>query len=173
MRLGARDVERPGWDALTGFGVLNIGKSLSLTPQQLPPPDPAEPNDNLVWVDGTAFGKKATAIWSGGSAAALVGSLDKQEDPVDAYRIVIPGRKSARVSVTPGFGDPQLEVFSTSAESVNDESGLVARSRLAGSKKTERVTVRNNGSKKRSYYLAVTPQGTSRYQERRYTLRVR
>ena len=173
VRLGARDVERPGWDALTGFGVLDIGKSLALTPAQLPPPDPFEPNDNIVWVNGKAFGKKSDPIWSGGKQAQLVGALDKQEDPVDTYRIVIPGHTSARISVTPGFGDPSLEVFNTSAESVNDEAGRVARSRLAGSKKTERVTVRNNSANKRSYYVAVKPQGNSRYQERRYTLRVR
>jgi len=35
------------------------------------------------------------------------------------------------------------------------------------------VTVRNKGSKSRSYYVAIKPQGSSRYQERRYTLRVR
>jgi subtilisin family serine protease len=173
IRLGARDVERPGWDSLTGFGVLDIGKSLSLTPQQLPVPDPFEPNDNLVWVDGTAFGARAKPIWAGGAPVEIAALLDKQEDPVDVYRITVPAHGSARVTVIPGFGDPSLEVFSSSAESVNDESGLVASSRRAGSKKTERVTVRNNGSKRRSYYVAIKPQGSSRYQERRYRLRVR
>ena len=173
VRLGARDVERRGWDSLTGFGVLDIGKALSLTPQQLPVPDPFEPNDNLVWVDGTAFGARAKAIWSGGAPASLEAHLDKQEDPVDVYRIIVAAKSSARVTVIPRFGDPSLEVFSSAAESVNDEAGLVVKSRLAGSKKTERVTVRNNGSKRRSYYVAIKPQGASRYQERRYSLRVR
>jgi subtilisin family serine protease len=173
VRLGARDVERPGWDSLTGFGILDIGKSLSLTPQQLPVPDPFEPNDNLVWVNGTAFGAREKAVWSGGAPAALEAHLDKQEDPVDVYRILVPGRKSARVTVIPRFGDPSLEVFSTAAESVNDETGLVASSRKAGSTKAERVTVRNRASKQRSFYIAIKPQGNSRYQERRYSLRVR
>jgi hypothetical protein len=173
VRLGARDVERPGWDSLTGFGVLDIGKSLSLTAQQLPAPDPFEPNDNLVWVDGTAFGTRQKAIWSGGSMAQFEAQLDKQEDPVDVYRIIVPGRNSARVTVIPRFGDPSLEVFSSAAKSVNDEAGRVAKSRKAGSKKAERVTVRNRGSKQRSYYIAIKPQGNSRYQERRYVLRVR
>ena len=34
------------------------------------------------------------------------------------------------------------------------------------------MTVRNGGKSKHSYYIAVKPQGTSRYQEREYTLRV-
>ena len=49
----------------------------------------------------------------------------------------------------------------------------MASSRLAGSKKTERVTVHNNSANKRSYYVAVKPQGNSRFQERRYTLRIK
>ena len=173
VRLGARDVERPGWDSLTGFGVLDIGKSLSLTPQQLPAPDPAEPNDNLSWLNGLAFGTRTKAIWSGGAPVEFPAHLDKQEDPTDVYRIIVPPRRSARVTVIPGFGDPSLEVFSSSAESVNDEAGLVASSRKTGSKKSEVVTIRNRGSKQRSYYIAIKPQGTSRYQERRYSLRVR
>ncbi len=48
---------RPGWDPLTGFGVLNVGNSLNLPADKLPIQDPLEPNDNIVWVDGTAFGK--------------------------------------------------------------------------------------------------------------------
>ena len=64
VRLGARDVEKPGWDPLTGFGVLNVGNSLNLPADKLPIPDPLEPNDNIVWVDGTAFGKPAPSVWT-------------------------------------------------------------------------------------------------------------
>ena len=70
----------------------------------------------------------------------------------------------------PRFGDPSLEVFTSSAISVNDEARRVAYSHLAGSKKTERVSVRNGGKSKHSYYVAIRPQGNSRYQEREYTL---
>ena len=166
-------VNRPGWDPLTGFGVLNVGAALQIPAERLPIRDPLEPNDNLVWVDGTAFGKAATAVWQGGKQVEVNGLLDKTEDPVDVYRIIIPAKKSAKISAIPRFGDPSLEVFTTEAISVNDVDGRVARSRLSGSKKTERVTVRNGGSKKRSYFVAIKPQGSSRYQERQYSLRVR
>jgi len=140
---------------------------------KLPIQDPLEPNDNLVWVDGTAFGKPSAPIWQGGKQVQLNALLDKQEDPVDVYRIIIPGNKSAKISVIPRFGDPSLEVFTTEAISVNDLDGRVARSRNSGSKKSEKVTVHNRGSKKRSYFIAIKPQGSSRYQERQYSLRVR
>lgn len=166
-------MHRPGWDPLTGFGVLNVGAALTKPVAELPIQDPLEPNDNLIWVDGGAFGKPATPIWQGGKSFSLRARLDKTEDPVDVYRIIIPARKSARITVKPEFGDPSLEVFTTDSVSVNDTDGRVARSRLVGSKKTERVTVRNRGSKKRSYFIAIKPQGSSRYQERQYSLRVR
>ena len=66
----------------------------------------------------------------------------------------------------PRFGDPSLEVFSSSAISVNDEAGRVASSRKAGSKKTERVTVRNPARKQALVLRRDPPQGNSRYQER-------
>jgi len=74
--------------------------------------------------------------------------------------------------VIPRFGDPSLEVFNSSAISVNDSDRRVASSRKAGAKRTERVTVSNSGRSKHSYYVAIKPQGSSRYQEREYTLRV-
>jgi hypothetical protein len=172
VRLTARDVLEKGWDALTGFGVLDVGAALEVPASRLPIQDPLEPNDNLVWVNGRAFGKPASPVWSGGKPKRVNGLLDVQEDPVDTYRIVIGGGKTAKVSVIPRFGDPSLEVFHSSAISINDEDRRVARSRHRGSKKTERVSVRNPGTKKRSYYVVVRPQGNSRYQEREYTLRV-
>ncbi|RKQ85002.1 subtilase family protein [Solirubrobacter pauli] len=179
VRLTAKDVvspdgqNRPGWDPLTGFGVLNIDNALAVPADKLPIQDPYEPNDNLVWVDGTAFGRASTPVWQGGKQVQVDALLDKQEDPVDVYRIIIPAKKSASIKVIPRFGDPSLEVFTTEAVSVNDLDGRVAKSRKVGSKKTEQVTVRNKGSKKRSYFIAVKPQGSSRYQERQYSLRVR
>jgi subtilisin family serine protease len=173
IRLGARDVGKPGWDPLTGFGVLNVGNSLNLPDDKLPIEDPLEPNDNIVWVKGKLFsGKRAPAVWSGGAAKRLNALLDVQEDPVDVYRIVVPGGATAKVSVIPRFGDPSLEVFRSSALSVNDVDRRVASSHLSGSKKTEKVKVTNTGSAKHPYYVAIRPQGNSRYQEREYTLRV-
>jgi subtilisin family serine protease len=173
VRLSAHDVGRKGWDALTGFGVLDVGAALAVPKSKLPIHDPLEPNDNLVWVDGRAFGgKPAPAIWAGGHAVRLNALLDKEEDPVDVYRIVLGGGRSARISAIPRFGDVDLTVFRSSAVSINDTHGRVARSHLVGGGKTEQATVINRGSKAHSYYVAVAPQGKSAYQDRAYTLRV-
>src|SRR6201999_625062 len=98
--------------------------------------------DNIVWVDGTAFGGVAAkAVWSGGKAVRINALLDKEEDPVDVYRVIIPAHRTAHISVIPKFGDTSLEVFSNSAESINDLARRVATSRLVGSKATEAANV--------------------------------
>jgi hypothetical protein len=126
-----------------------------------------------VWVDGRAFGgKPAPAIWSGGHAMRMNALLDKEEDPVDVYRIVLPAGRSARVSAIPRFGDVALTAFRSSAVSINDTSGRVARSNANGAKRTERVTLVNRGKAAHSYFIEVAPQGSSVYQDRAYTLRV-
>jgi len=172
VRLSARDVGRKGWDSLTGFGVLDVGNALSVASDRLPAHDPGEPNDNIAWVNGQAFGAPATAVWSGGRPSRFDALLDKEEDPVDVYRIVVPAHHHAKVSVVPRFGDVQLEVFKATAKSINDTRHRVAFSHRKGSKRTEHATVRNSGAGAHSYYVMVRPQGRSVYQDRRYTLRV-
>ena len=64
-----RDVERPGLgraDRLRRAGHRQGAGADARASCR--PPDPFEPNDNIVWVDGTAFGKKSDPIWSGGAA---------------------------------------------------------------------------------------------------------
>jgi hypothetical protein len=173
VRLSARDVGRKGWDSLTGFGVLDVGNALSVASNRLPAHDPGEPNDNIAWVNGQAFGAPATAVWSGGRAPSRFDALlDKEEDPVDVYRIVVPGHHRAKVSGIPRFGDVQLEVFKASAKSINDTRHRVAYSHRKGSKRVEHATIHNTGRAAHSFYVMVSPQGRSVYQDRRYTLRV-
>jgi hypothetical protein len=172
VRLSARDVGRKGWDSLTGFGVLDVGNALSVPTARLPAHDPGEPNDNISWVNGQAFGTPAAAVWSGGKPMRFDALLDKEEDPVDVYRVVVPAHKHAKVSAVPRFGDIQLEVFKASAKSINDTRHRVAFAHRKGSKRTEHATIRNSGSAAHSYYVMVSPQGRSVFQDRRYTLRV-
>ena len=98
VRLGARDVEQPGLGPADRLRRPQRRQLADPPGRQLPIPDPLEPNDNLVWVNGTAFGKRAPAVWSGGAPSALDALLDKQEDPVDVYRIVIPAPAARRGS---------------------------------------------------------------------------
>ena len=150
MRLSANDIAPPGWDPSAGFGMLNIDKALA---QQPPPPDPLEPNDEIVWIDGRAFGKKDPAVFGGRRTVRFVALLDALEDPEDVYRIVLPGRRKVLVSVKPAFGDTDVAVYDKRAT-----SSTSARASCAGpprGSKTDAVTVRNRGRGSRSAYVRV------------------
>jgi hypothetical protein len=172
VRLSARDVGRKGWDSLTGFGVLNVANALGIPSSKLPAHDPGEPNDNISWVNGQAFGTPSPAVWSGRGHVRVDALLDKEEDPVDVYRIVIPGHGKAHVSGVPRFGDIQLEVFNSAAKSINDIRHRVNYAHRKGATKVEHATVVNHGRDPHTYYVMVSPQGRSVYQDRRYTLKV-
>jgi hypothetical protein len=68
------------------------------------------------------------------------------------------------------YGDVQLSAFKREAISINDSKRRVANAKRAG-KVTERITVRNGSSARRSFYVVVRPQGT-RSLDAGYTLRV-
>jgi len=151
VRLSANDIAPPGWDANAGFGMLSIDKALA---QQAPPPDPLEPNDEIVWIDGRAFGKKDPAVFGGRRTVRFVALLDALEDPEDVYRIVLPGRRRVLVSVKPAFGDTDVAVYDKRAKSLDQRSRILRKSGRAGSK-TDAVTIRNRGRRSRSAYVRV------------------
>jgi hypothetical protein len=151
VRLSAIDIAPPGWDPNAGFGMLNIDRALA---QQAPPADPLEPNDEIVWIDGRAFGKKDPAVFGGRRTVKFVALLDALEDPEDVYRIVLPGRRKVLVSVKPAFGDTDVAVYDKTAKSLDQRSRILRRSGHAGAK-TDAVTIRNRGRRSRSAYVRV------------------
>jgi hypothetical protein len=151
IRLSANDIAPAGWDPSAGFGMLNIDKALA---QQAPPADPLEPNDEIVWIDGRAFGKKDPAVFGGRRTVKFVALLDALEDPEDVYRIVLPGRRKVLVSVKPAFGDTDVAVYDKRAKSLDQRSRILRKSGHAGSK-TDAVTVTNRGRKSRSAYVRI------------------
>jgi hypothetical protein len=158
MRLSARDVGPKGWDASTGFGVLNVAAALAKAP---PPKDPSEPNEDVVWVDGSALGKPAAPIFTG-KAKQLTGLLDVFEDPSDVYRIRVPGRARVTVSTKPIFGDPDLGVYDRSATAASDRGALIGASNRRGTKRTDTVRIRNRSRKAATAYVRVfAPEGRS------------
>ncbi|HWT22878.1 MAG TPA: S8 family serine peptidase, partial [Solirubrobacteraceae bacterium] len=128
VRLGAQDVGKAGWEASTGFGVLNLPGALA---HEAPTADPLEPNDDVEFVNGRVLGRRAPAIFSG-TTATVIALLDRYEDPVDVYRIRIPARARVQVRVVPAFGDPDLYVFTRAAHTVTGSRGLVAKSLRRG-----------------------------------------
>jgi hypothetical protein len=148
VRLGARDVGQPGYENATGFGVLSLPGALALP---APPADPLEPNDDIRYVNGRAFGSLATAISNGGPGKVSA-TADAAEDPIDVYRIKVRAGRKERITLKPSVGDPDLFVFGAKARSVRaDRVGTSTRS----GQRTDRVTVRNRGRKTTTFYAAV------------------
>ena len=175
VRLSARDLGREGFDAATGFGLLDVGAALTKTP---PPRDPLEPNDDMVWVDGGAFGRAAPAVFRGRRTARLVGILDAYEDPADVYRIRVRPHSRARVVAEPVFGDPELAGFSSGTKSLSrctrrrcTGSPRLASSRRKGGR-TERITLRNRTRRTRTFYVALGPQSGGRSLDAGYRLTI-
>ena len=176
VRLSARDLGREGFDDDTGFGLLDVGAALGKAP---PPRDPLEPNDDMVWVDGRAFGKAAPPVFKGRGTTRLVGLVDSYEDPADVYRIRIRRRSSVRVTARPVFGDPILAGFSGGSKALSTCRGGRCRStpRLATSRRkgsrTERITLRNRRGRTRTFFVAVGPQSGARSLDAGYRLTIR
>ncbi len=176
VRLSARDLGRKGFDNATGFGLLDVGAALTKTP---PPRDPLEPNDDMVWVDGRAFGTPAPPVFTGRGITRLVGLVDVYEDPADVYRIRIRRHSKVRVTARPAFGDPILAGFSSGTKSLArcnrsrcKSSPRLATSRRKGSR-TERITLRNRSGRTRTFYVGIGPQSGARSLDAGYRLTIR
>jgi Subtilase family len=167
VRLSAVDHDNPGWQPDTGFGVLNVGEALA---EPAPPPDPSEPNDDIIWVDGRAFGKPDRPLFKGGRTGRLGAIIDVFEDPADVYRIRLRPHSRVKISADPVRNDDvDLRVYSRKAKSLRAKA--LKRSARRG-KRTERITLRNRSGRARVYYVAVRVQPGSRDLDAAYALRV-
>jgi hypothetical protein len=125
-----------------------------------PPDDPLEPNDNIVWVDGDAFGKPDKPIFTGRAPTSFAAQLDAYEDPADVYRVVVRAHRSARVAATPTAGAVELEAFDTRASSISRTRGRVGRSARRGAV-PQRLTLRNRTARSKVFYVALGVQKRS------------
>jgi hypothetical protein len=167
VRLSAADIGQPGWEADTGWGLLSVGSALTFQP---PPPDPAEPNDDIVFVDGRAFDKPEPPIFRGRRAVRLRATLDVFEDPADVYRVRVRPRSRVRVSANPTRRDDvALGGFAPGARGLDSPTVDVAARR---GRRTERITIRNRSRRTRTFYVAVTVQRGVRDLDAAYELRV-
>ena len=168
VRLSARDLGRAGWEPDTGFGLLSVGGALTIAP---PPPDPAEPNDDIVWVDGRAFDRPDRLIFRGrGTARRLIAMLDAFEDPADVYRIRLRPHSRVRISADPaGNDDVALTVHRRSATRLSAKP--LKRSARRG-KRTEKIRLRNASGRARVYYVGVRVQRGVQDLDATYALRV-
>jgi hypothetical protein len=168
VRISARDIDRKGWDPATGFGLLDLRAALA---QKAPLPDPMEPNEDIEWVDGRAFGRPDRPVWTGGKATTVNAILDAFEDPVDVYRIRVPAGARAKALVRPRFGDPDLRVLRAGARDVRDRRRLVGSSTKSGTR-TESVTFRNVTRAAAIFYVVVNVEAAGRSLDSVYRLKV-
>ncbi|HEV2752595.1 MAG TPA: S8 family serine peptidase, partial [Solirubrobacteraceae bacterium] len=172
LRETAEDIGPEGYDPFTGFGLADLPGALAAT---APRADPLEVNDDIEWVDGRRFGSADDHIWRGGRRGkTLRAQVDLTKDPVDVYRIRVPGRGRVRVAISPHgqAADPDLEVFSRSARTVYARRGRVGRSvREAG--RPELIRFTNRSRRARTYYLCVFVPSEADQLDAGYTLRVR
>jgi len=168
VRLAARDVGDPGWDEDTGYGVLDVAAALGKEP---PPHDALEPNDDIEWVDGRAFGKPDRPVFRGRRKVKLQALVDRLEDPVDVYRVKVRAGRRARVKADPAFGNVELAVFNARADTVGRRRGRLTRRDRAG-ERTERYTIRNRSGRKRAYFVAVGVSPDARGLDAGYKLRI-
>jgi hypothetical protein len=165
LRLSATDLPPSGWDRDTGFGMLSVGAALD---RHTPPPDPSEPNDDMIWVDGRAFEHPDDPIFRGGRKAVLRALLDRFEDPADVYRVTLPPFGAAKVVVRPRFGDPVLAAYPAGTRSLR-RGRAIARSRRRG-ERTEQIALSNPGAVRRTFLVAVRIQSHARGLDAAYTL---
>jgi Subtilase family len=167
IRLSAQDVGRNGWEGDTGFGVLSVANARAF---KRPPKDTAEPNDDILWVDGRAFGRPAALTFTGKGHATRRGLVDVFEDPADVYRIRVRGHRRVRITARPTgrHDDVALRVYRRKAMRIGSRP---YRRSLRKGHKTERIVLRNRGRRDKTYYVAVKVQGT-RLLDATYALRV-
>ncbi|HEX5621100.1 MAG TPA: S8 family serine peptidase [Solirubrobacteraceae bacterium] len=169
VRLSASDLGNPGWDPDTGFGLLSVAGALQIP---TPPRDPGEPNDDIVWVDGRAFGKPDRLFYKGHGHKRLVGLLDTSEDPGDVYRIRLRPHSRVKVRAKPaGNDDVALYAFKKKAKAVRRNKALKKASHKNRGG-TERFVLRNRGRRSKVFYLAIEVQPKARDLDAVYTLRV-
>jgi hypothetical protein len=155
MRFSAHDIDAPGYDRATGFGLLNIPSALSYP---APTRDPLEPNDDIDQVS-------TAGIFSGGQPAVVTASrrnttisarVDKHEDPHDVYRAFVPAHGTLVARTSEGSVD--LRIFRSGARDIGAKAAAVSKQPGLAA---ETATVRNTGRRGVYVYVEVRPDAAT------------
>ena len=151
VRRSSRDLETPGRDVSSGFGILDVGNALA---GAAPIRDPAEPNDSIDQITADGLLHRATPPLTTRLRGrnAITARLDAADDPRDVYRVWVPAKRRVTSRVT--------------------AAGATVATRLLGAvpkgvravRTARGLEIRNTGAVGREVYLAASlGRGTATY----------
>ena len=162
LRFSARDIAPPGFDAETGFGMLDIPAALT---RAVTTRDSREPNDDVRQVKpGELFPSGAAPLTTRGHTNAFMrGSVDGMEDPDDVYRVWVPAH--GELTMRASNSAVRLRVWGPGTRTVTEEGAPRARDLVASGTGHVRVA---NGARVGAFYFAdvrlARSVGNARYQ---------
>ena len=157
MRWSATDIDTPGFDEDTGWGLLNVPAALT---DAAPRVDPDEPNEDVNQiVAGKLFRNGDPPLTSPGRGrATLDARLDITEDPEDVYRVWVPPQRRVAIHVTVS-DDADVELWNSTTPSVLVTGAARRKHLLDGSgydgKHPENVAFRNRARRGSYMFLDV------------------
>jgi len=160
MRHSARDSGKRGWDANTGYGILDVAAAAVRKP---PAADPQEPNEDIYLVkpNGLSRAGHPALTRPGVPRATLPAHLERAEDPEDLYRVYLPAHGHISVTVRPK-GNVSLEVWGRQTRTVLESGVLARRDLIAASahagRKAEHVILRGRGAGQYVYVDVFLPK---------------
>jgi subtilisin family serine protease len=157
MRNSASDIGEPGFDHASGHGLLNVPSALGF---RTPARDPQEPNDEPDQIEPNRLFAVGTTPLTGPAhtTGLLSARVDRNEDPVDLYRVWAPAARTLRAR---GTGQVTIRLL-----------GRAARARkpaVVAANKNGVATYRNRGKRGVYLYAEVRPAATRTAD---YTLRI-
>jgi subtilisin family serine protease len=154
MRRSAQDIESPGRDDSSGFGLLDVPAALAYPS---PVRDPLEPNDDVDYVrPGGLYSTSIAPLTTKSRHRTTVRArITASDDPRDVYRVWLPARGTLTASATADT-DVDLSLWKLGTTSVTEPYTGIDRLALAATAgKSEQLVYRNDGPG-RFAYLAVT-----------------
>ena len=160
LRRSARDIDQPGRDPASGFGMLNVQAALGLPS---PVRDPFEPNDDVEEVDpsGDRNLAKAPPLTTRTKLTARIGGrVDGYEDPRDVYRVWLPAGRRVTMQLT-GSADGDLSLHRANTRTVAGRFASAGRLAQASTRgQTERLVYLNSGAGRWAYVTVGLPART-------------
>ncbi len=158
MRRSATDIGRPGFDLTSGYGLLDIPAALSY---RTPFDDPQEPNEQPSEIEPKRLFSDGMAPLTapGHLTSSLRAHVDRNEDPLDLYRIWTPPRLTVRVRAVGSVALrilPRSATPETKAPLAVGKHGVVAYRNAGKSGEYVYLEVRPAGVREAEYNLALT-----------------